>query len=264
MQNTTTSKPAASKLNDDANRDARAAVAAAMAKLPPAPGQRKHGDGGSMDNLTRQVNEMRTNEHNRTSRQPGTGEYVATHRGGRGGRGGGRTQSDQQGRKIELPKADYDFETANAKFNKQDLVKEAIASGSPVAASGEGLGADGIALGADINGGRKASDPAITIPVGVSYNKSSSFFDNISSESKDRVGDGSQRLGGREFRSEERQKNLETFGQGSVDNNYRPGYGRGRGRGRGFGRGRAGRGAFEGRGGGRNGFRGGQGSIADA
>ena len=107
-----------------------------------------------------------------------------------------------------------------------------------------------------VNGERKNSESS------VAYNKSSSFFDNISSESKDRTEDGSNRLGGREFRSEERQKNLETFGQGSVDNGYRGGYGRGgRGRGRGYGRGRGTRGSYEGRGG-RNGVRGGRGAVA--
>jgi len=69
-------------------------------------------------------------------------------------------------------------------------------------------------------------------PAQQAYDKKSSFFDNISSELKDR--DESKR--GMEFRSEERKKNMETFGQGSVDN-YRGGY-RSRGRGRGGYRGR--------------------------
>ena len=101
----------------------------------------------------------------------------------------------------------------------------------------------------------------MTIPAAVGYNKSSSFFDNISSEIKDRNEEGGNKLGGREFRSEERQKNLETFGQGSVDNGYRGGYGRGgRGRGRGYGRGRGGRGGFEARGA-RSVVRGGRGAV---
>lgn len=249
-----------SKTIEDANRDARAAVAIAMAKLPPAPGQKKAPEGGAMDNLTRKVAEMRTNDDHRPVRQPGTGEYVANQR-GRGGNRGGRANGEQPGRKVEVPKTDYDFETANAKFNKQDLVKEAIATGSPAATPGDGQMSP---VDAEVNGSRKGSESTVVIPAGVSYNKNSSFFDNISSESKDRNGDGGQRLGGREFRTEERQKNLETFGQGSVDNNYRSGYGRGgRGRGRGFGRARGARGGAEGRGG-RNGFRGGQGNAAEA
>jgi len=167
-----------------------------------------------------------------------------------------------------VPATDFDFEEANAKFNKEDLIKEAIATGSPVGTPGEAgsepqlpaydaaNGTNGAAEG----GGDRRRD--VVIPPAApqqTYNKSSSFFDNISSELKDRedargtgpamgagVGVGA---GGREFRNAERSKNLETFGQGSVDS-YRGGLrGRGRGRGRGFGRGRGGVEGFRGRGG---------------
>ncbi|MCJ1391467.1 hypothetical protein MMC18_004331 [Xylographa bjoerkii] len=251
------------KTIEEANRDARAAVAAAMAKLPPAPGQKKPAaadNAGAMDNLTKKVNEMRTNDNVRSSRQPGTGGYAAGYRGGeRGSHRGGRRQSEQQGKKIDLPMTDYDFESANAKFNKQDLVKEAIATGSPVGTPGEESTTNGADEPEATNGDRKGSESSIAT-AGVAYNKSSSFFDNISSESKDRTQEGGNRLGGREFRSEERQKNLETFGQGSVDNGYRGGRG-GRGRGRGYGRGRGGRGGYESRGAPRTGGRGGRGAI---
>ncbi|KAL2041722.1 hypothetical protein N7G274_005506 [Stereocaulon virgatum] len=224
----------------DANRDARAAVAAAMAKLPPAPGQKKqtNAENNALDNLTKKVNEMRTNDNIRTPRQPGTGGYAAGHRGGRGGHRGGRPR-DEQTRKMEVPKTDYDFAEANAKFNKQDLVKEAVATGETIGSPADSSNA--ASAEASINGARHGSEQNITIPSIVGYNKSSSFFDNISSESKDRD---DKRLGGREFRSEEQRKNLETFGQGSVDNGYRGGF-RGRGRGRGF---RGQRGSFSGRG----------------
>lgn len=233
---------------EDANRDARAAVAAAMAKLPPAPGQAKKPTNGvsAIDNLTNKVNEMRTNDHIRTSRQPGTGGYAAGHRGGRGGYRGGRPRDEQQTKKMEVPKTDYDFAEANAKFNKQDLVKEAIATGdiigSPIDGSNE-------AAEAPANGARAGGETSMAIPAAPGYNKSSSFFDNISSEIKDRD---DKKLGGREFRSEEQRKNLETFGQGSVDNSYRGRFqGRGRGRGRGYRGGfpSRGRGSIRGRGG---------------
>ena len=237
---------------EDANRDARAAVAAAMAKLPPAPAQKKQTNGESaIDNLTNKVNEMRTNDNIRTSRQPGTGGYAAGHRGGRGGYRGGRQRDEQPTKKMEVPKTDYDFAEANAKFNKQDLVKEAIATGSPVTSPIDGC--EDVSAAASINGNRRESEHNIIIPTAPSYNKTSSFFDNISSESKDRDDVAGKRLGGREFRSEEQKKNLETFGQGSVDNGYRGGL-RGRSRGRGYrgGRGnnasRGGRGAMRGRG----------------
>ena len=222
---------------DAANKEAAAAVAAAMAKLPPPPGQKKQPDGDkSMDNLARKVNEMRTIDNNRNPKQSGTGAHPAGNRGGRGVSRGGRTTNEPT-KKIEVPTTDYDFTTANAKFNKQDLVKEAIASGSPIEPSAQGL-----PNGSSVNGSRKNSE-SVSIPAAPGYNKTSSFFDNISSESKDRL-EGTTG-GGREFRTEEQRRNLETFGQGSIDSGYRGGY-RGRGRGRGHGRGRGG---YAGRGG---------------
>lgn len=148
------------------------------------------------------------------------GSYSA--RGGGRGRGGFR---DQASRKVEVPPTDYDFDAANAKFNKQDLVKEVIATGpaepvSPVlAANGEQLNA--------------AAVPDVAVPVAEpSYNRGKSFFDNISCENKDRAeGNGSDARRG--WRGEEQRKNLETFGQGSVDNYGRFGRGGWRGRGRG-------------------------------
>jgi len=201
----------------DATQAATAAVAAAMAKLPTA-GQ---SNGSAMDNLTKKVNEMRTNEPIRAPRQPGNAAGFAPGRGGRGGRGGVARPLGQPGQKVEVPVADFDFESSNAKFSKEDLVKEAIA-GSP-------LGENPVA---------SPTEPDVP----VTYNKSTSFFDNISSESKDRADASGGRPGGREWRGEEQKKNVETFGQGSVDNGYRGGF-RGRG-----GRGR-GRGGFRGRGG---------------
>jgi protein LSM14 len=192
-----------------ATQAATAAVAAAMAKMPPA-GQ---SNGNAVDNLTRKVNEMRTGDHVRAPRQPGGGSGFAK----RGGRGGARNAPPG----TEVPKTDFDFETANAKFNKQELVKEAIA-GSPLTENPPAA---------------STLDPELPVS---GYNKSTSFFDNISSESKDRMEAGNSKPGGREWRGEEQKKNVETFGQGSVDNGYRGKFreGRGRGRGRGGYRGR--------------------------
>ena len=256
---------AANAAIQNATQMATAAVAAAMAKLPPAPDQQssnqinKQGPSDGMDHPTKRVNEMRSNDQThlnsnvRTSRQPSQpGSTGASgHRGGRGGgRGGGphHNQSHpQQGRKVEVPKTDYDFASANAKFNKQDLVKEVIATGSPTgeknpspATAIHGAGIDGLPTG---NGTSDKKEGAAKVTP--TYNKASSFFDNISSETKDRSDNQGNRPGGREWRGEEVKRNLETFGQGSVDNGgYRGGYrGRGAGRGRGQrGRGRAGSG----------------------
>jgi protein LSM14 len=237
----TKDEPAANKSIEEANRDARAAVAAAMAKLNNSGAARKAPETtGAMDNLTKKVNEMRTNDGiPRAPRNPGAAP--------RGGRAGLR----QPARKIEVPKTDYDFETANAKFNKQDLVKEVIATGSPLASPGEGATPNAGVL-EDAANGHKGGESTVVIPTAPGYNKSSSFFDDISSEIKDRAerAEGNAQVGDfRQFRNEERQKNLETFGQGSVDNGFRRGYGRGRGRGfggRGRGRGGGGRGGVQG------------------
>lgn len=208
----------------DATRAATEAVAAAMAKLPQ-PGQPKKPEGG-MEHLTQKLNNISVSQGNAAPR--GTG------RGGFRGRGrGGFPQ--QPTHKVEVPTTDFDFESANAKFNKQDLVKQAIASGSPL----ETPEAESAPNGSS-NGVEKDEEPATdstTPSAPAAYNRQASFFDNISSESKDRE-EGTLGRHGREWRGEEEKKNFETFGQGSVDG-YRGGY-RGRGRGRGFGRGRGG------------------------
>lgn len=218
LQNST--GPAVSKQSEaatslqNATQAATAAVAAAMAKLPPAGGQQTNGN--AVDNLTRKVNELRTTEPVRAPRQPGPNGFAARGR-GRGGRAPGPA-------KVDVPATDFDFESANAKFNKGDLVKEAIA-GSP--------------LGEQPTNSSNASEVENKQNPPRAYNKATSFFDNISSEAKDRTEAAGSRPGGREWRGEEQKKNVETFGQGSVDNGYRGGY-RGRGRGRGAYRGRGG------------------------
>ena len=212
---------------EEANRQARAAVANAMAKMntnvQPATAQpRPVAGGNAVEALTKKAGETKTSDGPR-----GGGRGVM--RGQRGNVRGGANQ----GRKMEIPKSDYDFESANAKFNKEDMIKEAIASGSPIGEPSE----DGIMNGSmdtTTNGERrKASLPPINAEA---YNKSSSFFDNISSEAKDREESASHQMG-RGWRGEEIKKNLETFGQGSVDGGFR-GRGRGgfRGQGRPYGR----------------------------
>ena len=145
-------------------------------------------------------------------------------------RGGYRqTSGGQQTKKIEIPKSDYDFESANAKFNKEDLVKEAIASGSPVAENPE----------QDVNGGAELQQEDVkrkdsTSGAGKGYNKTSSFFDNISSEARDREEGYDGRTYARQQRGEESKRNVETFGQANIDGGFR-GRGRGHGRGRPYG-----------------------------
>ncbi|KAL2214200.1 hypothetical protein CC79DRAFT_115731 [Sarocladium strictum] len=206
VQTTVSAQPPASV--QDATTAARAAVAVAMAQLG--------GTGGNaMDNLTNKVNEMKMNAE----------------RGGAAGRGRGRgNRSGPTGTaKVEVPESDFDFMQSNAKFNKQDIVKEAIAGTPPAEMPAEAT--------------PEVEEPATASGVQTAYNKTSSFFDNISSEARERAENNGQKPGGREWRGEEQRKNMETFGQGSVDGGYRNYRGRGRGRGgrgRGYGRGRGG------------------------
>lgn len=179
------------------------------------------------------------------SRQPGMGGFVAA----RGGRGNYRGGFNQQPRKVEVPTTDYDFESANAKFNKQDLVKEVIASTDDEKKPSPTTNGT--------NGNAEEDDEVVIPPIGDGfYNRGKSFFDNISCENKERAEakEGERPRGGAVWRGEEQKKNLETFGQGSVDGGFghyggRGGW-RGRARGRGFGRGRGGYGGAYGRGGG--------------
>ncbi|KAK6375730.1 hypothetical protein LTS17_007552 [Exophiala oligosperma] len=245
-------KPAPSQsAMDEAARQAKEAVAAAMAKLNPqaaASSQTKQAaPPASVDAITRQMAEVSTSGTTNGTVRGGRGSF----RGQRGGRGSGA-------KKIEIPKSDYDFESANAKFNKEDLIKEAIATGSPPVA-----GVEESAVTDTLDGDVTAPTPQRkdSLNAAPAYNKSSSFFDNISSEARDRE-DG-DRGTGRQIRSEEFKKNMETFGQGNVDGGYR---GRGRG---GYGRGRQYGGNYRGGYGNRgygyrgNRGRGGQGQVPD-
>lgn len=211
---------------DEAARQAKEAVAAAMAKLnPQAPtAQAKSTPSAAIDALSQRVNAMST----------APSATNGTHRGGRGSSRGGRGGSYGRGgqKRMEIPKSDFDFESANAKFNKEDLIKEAIASGSPPVAGSEEVPAEDVAGEEASNLAPKRKD-SLPLTTGSAYNKSSSFFDNISSEAKDREVAGHARAQGRQLRGEEFKKNIETFGQGNVDGGYRGGRGRGSGYGRG-------------------------------
>ena len=225
---------------DEATMKAKQAVQEALAKLPGnnAPKPAPVPNAAAIDALTQKVNELGTT--NGTSRGRGAP------RGGRGQRG---SSSAQASRKIEIPKSDYDFESANKMFNKEDLIKEAIASGSP--AGEDGPGEDAPVEGIE----RKDSIPASN----KAYNKTTSFFDNISSESKDREEQTDGRAFARQNRADEFKKNVDTFGQGNVDGGYR-GRGRGGFRGRQYGGNRGYRGGYN-RGYGGRGGRGGQGQA---
>lgn len=109
-------------------------------------------------------------------------------------------------RKVEIPNEDFDFQSNNAKFGKPEEAQDH-----------------------DIQSGDKDDGE------GTFYNKKSSFFDTISTSTETNTNMRWQ---------EERQLNMDTFGQASVTNRrgrggFRGGRGQYRGRGRG---GRGGRG----------------------
>ena len=246
------SHEAASAALQEATQAATAAVAAAMAKLPLAPGKQPAPVHAEVEDLTRKVHHLRTADDGPRGQRQHSGQgqqqqqqqqqhHGASHHRGGGRRGGGwHSQQPPPARMVDLPPTDYDFETANARFNKQDLVKEAIAIGSPPSPPSETMDrrkTNGTTESVPSNG---VVEPDGNPPSHPTYNKASSFFDNISSETKDRDEIDRPRPRTREWRGEEQKKNLETFGQGSVDTGHRAHH-RGRGRHRGYGyRGRGG------------------------
>jgi len=94
---------------------------------------------------------------------------------------------------------DFNFDEANARFNKEKILEEVAASD-------------------------KQHETVVEEPA---YNKESSFFDNISCEATDRK-DGKDKV--RSSLAEQRRIDAETFGQLSVNNRRGGGTSRGRGR----------------------------------
>ncbi|KAJ3244011.1 hypothetical protein HDU78_011586 [Chytriomyces hyalinus] len=150
-------------------------------------------------------------ENGQNSRNNSRGGHVNVNRGGRGGQ---RTNSQRNNANtFAVPSSDFDFESANAKFNKSEVVTIRPANG----------------VNADAADGNLQNLPTTVDSNGSFYNKTSSFFDNISCEARDRA-EGERRI---VRGQEERKLNMETFGQASAGN---------RGRGNRGGRGRGGRG----------------------
>lgn len=127
----------------------------------------------------------------------------------------GQRRQPIQNRKVEIPKEDFDFQTNNAKFTKDDTENQ----------------------GTELS----QSEPQATEETNPEqfYNKKSSFFDSISTSTD---------TGSNMRWQEEKAMNLDTFGQASARPRFgRGGRGRGgRGRGRGN-RGRGNRGGFQNR-----------------
>ncbi|KAK6534320.1 hypothetical protein TWF281_005646 [Arthrobotrys megalospora] len=187
-------------------------------------------DSPGLADLERKVQAMKLKQTNGMNQQyRGNNNGPIQHR----GRGRGRGGMPHQSRKVDVPTTDYDFELANARFTKvADGEDGASAPDAPEGSAERKPSVD------------QDSKPAIIAPAGGYYNKGSSFFDNISCENKERAEAKEVGADGRpnvQRRNEEVRKNIETFGQGSVDSGYRRGNWRG-------GRGGRGRGHYRGRG----------------
>ncbi|KAG9303904.1 hypothetical protein G9A89_005814 [Geosiphon pyriformis] len=175
------------------------------------------------------------------NRLPGMGGHLVQQN--RRGRGGRRSYNQNYDRnRIPVPASDFDFESSNAKFNKDEIVKEVVKKVVHDVKEEESI---------ETHGGTEdeEEEDVLIPPAETFYNKAKSFFDNISCETKERLEqqgpDGRRGLSVAERRqkqSEERRLNLETFGQVSIDG----GRYRGSHRGRSY---RGGRGNYRGRGG---------------
>ncbi|XP_054245843.1 protein LSM14 homolog A isoform X2 [Indicator indicator] len=201
--------------------------------------------------VSRSENELR----NESKRQIVPGAPAA--RRGRGGHRGGRGRFGIRRDGPMKFEKDFDFESANAQFNKEEIdrefhnklkLKEDKLEKPEKPVNGEDKGDSGV----DTQNSEGNADEEDPLGPNCYYDKTKSFFDNISCD------DNRER---RPTWAEERRLNAETFGIPLRPNRGRGGY-RGRGgigfrggRGRGGGRGgfTAPRGAF------RGGFRGGRG-----
>lgn len=187
---------------------------------------------------------------NRERKQPG-GTSLRRGRGGHRGRGRYSVRRDGP---VKFEK-DFDFESANAQFNKDEIdrefqnklkIKEEKPEKQEKTVNGEDKGDSGV----DTQNSEGNADEEDPLGPNVYYDKSKSFFDNIScDDNRDR----------RPTWAEERRLNAETFGY-PLRHRGRGGYrarggvgfrgGRGRGGGRGYSAPRGGfRGSYRGRGG---------------
>ncbi|XP_050929053.1 LSM14A mRNA processing body assembly factor a isoform X8 [Lates calcarifer] len=248
---------------------------------PPAAGQSgqkvQHQDGGDarrgtdVHKVPKPDSEQARGEGRDTSKRSTAAGAPANRRGRGGGhRGRGRFNVRRDG-PMKFEK-DFDFESANAQFNKEEIdrefqsklkLKDDKTEKSEKTVNGEDKGDSGVETQ---NSEGNADDECDPLGPNCYYDKSKSFFDNISCDDTRKANDKS---GGSAFPrerrqtwAEERRMNAETFGIPLRQSRGRGGY-RGRA-GMGFrgGRGRAAsRGSFgppQGGGGFRGGYRGNQ------
>ena len=127
---------------------------------------------------------------------------------GRGGRRGGKQHEVKAG-DLRVPTTDFDFQSANARFDKAALAPTKPANEASPNGEAEAEGA-----------GEENKEQKDKTGTPTAYNPKASFFDSLSSGSNastpegGRGGRGGRRGGGgRNRREEEREKNVATFGE---------------------------------------------------
>ena len=161
-----------------------------------------HSAAASLETVERALGDLRVNS--------GVSNVTHQSRGGRRGHGG-RGGRPNEVEHINVPAADFDFESSNAKFEK--------AARSPAASKDDTVSADTSGRNSEAPEGEKEQ-------VSPAYNKSTSFFDSLSSSAdapapgagghngggRGRRGGGAGNIG-RNRREEERERNVATFGE---------------------------------------------------
>lgn len=231
--------------------NAVADVAPVAQALPATAAARAEVTSTDVEELAKSVSGMNVTGSEKTmpsgpsNKLPGTGEHLIrpNNRGNRNSRVNVRynahanatTAPNSNNSRVYVPNSDFDFETSNAKFNKDNVLKEVVHHNDDEYAA---------------NVIPQDEEEVVIPPADDYYNRTKSFFDNISCEAKERQEQGNTKYGDnrRSKFHEERKLNVETFGQASVDQGRHRGY-----RGRGGHRGHRGRGGYRGgRGGGYN------------
>jgi len=224
-------QPAASllKTNDPASNDQNNNIISAMEKLnlaadpnakPKDEAQQAKATTEKTDGSNQQ-NDKNNNRSQNNSNNYNNRNYNSNNRFQRGNRQNNyRRGSNQRGRRnwnnskqITIPDSDFDFETSNAKF--KELSNKEADKNEKKEQTEEGNVQDGET---------QEESGAEEKPQENFYNKSSSFFDNISCESKDRAEEQGKKFDRRAKQYEERKLNMETFGQATVNRGGHRGY----------------------------------------
>ncbi|KAG4305439.1 hypothetical protein PORY_000995, partial [Pneumocystis oryctolagi] len=156
-----------------------------------------------IQNLTGRMSKLSTESRN--TQLQNSGNHLAHHRYGKR-RDNGHINVRNTSRTINIPKEEFDFTHWNSKFNKEELMKssntkETDESNNPIMPRKESY-----------------------------YDSKTSFFDNISCENKERI-ENKEKENSRARRDQERNQNMETFGQFQLPGAKKYGKGHGKGRG---------------------------------